>query len=72
MGSARVISSLTTRLRPGEGLVLRSGYVEDWRGLRAELEARRESRRKQRRFRHKPDAYLKELEHRCLKLSLPS
>ena len=72
MGSARVISGLATRLRPEEGLVLRPGYVEDWKGLRADLEARRESRRKQRRFRHDPDAYLKELEHRCLQLSLPS
>jgi hypothetical protein len=72
MGSARVISGLATRLRPEEGLVLRPGYVEDWQELRAELEQRRESRRKQRRFRHAPAAYLKELEQRCLQLSLPS
>jgi hypothetical protein len=71
MGSARVISSVATRLRPDEGLVLGPGYVEDWKGLRAELEARRESRRKQRRFRRDPDAYLKELEHRSLQLTLP-
>jgi Transposase, Mutator family len=71
-GSARVISGLATRLRPEEGLVLGPDYVADWKGLRAELEARRESRRKQRRFRHDPDAYLKDLEHRCLQLSLPS
>ena len=38
MGSARVISGLATRLRPDEGLVLSPGYVEDWKGLRAELE----------------------------------
>jgi hypothetical protein len=72
MGSARVISGLATRLRPDEGLVLRPGYVEDWQELRAELERRRESRRKQRRFRHAPAAYLKELEQRCLQLGLPS
>jgi hypothetical protein len=72
MGSARVISGLVTRLRPEEGLVLRPGYVEDWQELRAELEQRRESRRKQRRFRRDPDAYLKELEQRCLQLSLPA
>jgi Transposase, Mutator family len=71
MGSARVISGLATRLRPEEGLVLRPGYVEDWKGLRADLEVRREARRKQRRFRHDPDAYLKDLEHRCLQLTLP-
>jgi hypothetical protein len=72
MGSARVIAGLATRLRPEEGLVLGPGYVEDWKGLRAELEARRESRRKQRRFRHDPDTYLKDLEHRCLQLLLPA
>jgi hypothetical protein len=72
MGSARLISSLATRLRPEEGLVLSSGYVEHWQELRAELETRRESRRKQRRFRHDPAAYLTELEQRCLQLLLPS
>jgi hypothetical protein len=43
VGSARVISSL------------RPGYVSRWRELRADLEARRESRR---RFRHDPASYL--------------
>src|SRR4051812_17429096 len=72
MGSARVISSLATRLRPEEGLVLRPGYVKRWRELRAELDARRESRRKQRRFRHDPASYLTGLEEKCLQLLLPS
>src|SRR3954452_24656010 len=72
MGSARVISSLATRLRPEEGLALRPGYVSRWQELRADLEARRESRRKQRRFRHDPDSYLRALEQRCLQLLLPS
>jgi hypothetical protein len=71
MGSARLVSGLATRLRPEEGLVLRPGYVEDWRELRAELERRREARRKQRRFRHDPAAYLAQLEHQCLQLTLP-
>jgi hypothetical protein len=72
MGSARVISGLATRLRPDEGLELRPGYVEDWQALRAELEQRRESRRRQRRFRHDPASYLAELEQRSLQLSLPA
>ena len=72
MGSARVISGLATRLRPEEGLALRPGYVEGWRALRADLERRREARRKQRRFRHDPAAYLAKLEQQCLQLSLPS
>jgi Transposase, Mutator family len=72
MGSVRLISSVATRLRPEEGLVLPPGYVKDWQELRGELEQRRESRRKQRRFRHDPEVYLKELERQCLQLSLPS
>jgi len=72
MGAARVISSLATRLRPEEGLVLRPGYLPRWQELRAELEARRESRRKQHRFRHDPASYLRGLEQQCLQLLLPS
>ena len=72
MGSARVISGLATRLRPEEGLVLRPGYLEDWKELRAELERRREARRQQRRFRHDPATYLANLEQQCLQLTLPS
>src|SRR4051794_4756491 len=72
MGSVRLVSGLATRLRPDEGLLLPSGYVERWQGLRAELEGRRESRRKQRRFRRDPAGYLTELEQRCLQLSLPA
>jgi hypothetical protein len=71
MGSARVISSLATRLRLEEGLVLRPGYVLRWKQLPADLDARRESRRKQRRFRHDPLSYLRALEQRCLQLLLP-
>jgi hypothetical protein len=72
MGSARVISGLATRLRPEEGLVLGPGYVERWQELRAGLEQRREARRKQRRFRQDPAAYLAKLERQCLQLTLPS
>jgi hypothetical protein len=72
MGSARLISSLATRVRPEEGLLLPAGYVKTWQELRAGLEKRRESRRKQRRFRHDPSGYLTELEQRCLQLGLPA
>jgi phage regulator Rha-like protein len=71
MGSARLVSGLATRLRPEEGLQLSPGYVARWRELRAELERRRESRRKQRRFRHDPADYLAKLEQQCLQLTLP-
>src|SRR4051812_27727442 len=71
-GSARVVASLATRLRPEEGLKLRTGYVEDWRRLRAQLDKRRETRRKQRRFRRDPAKFLSQLEERCLHPSLPT
>ncbi len=72
LGSVRVASGLATRLRPDEGLRLPEGYVERWRGLRGQLERRREARRRQGRFRRDPDRYLNELEQRCLQLCLPS
>jgi hypothetical protein len=71
-GPVRVVASMATRLRPEEGLKLRTGYVNDWRRLRAELDKRRETRRKQRRFRHDPANYLSQLEERCLDPSLPA
>ena len=71
-GSVRVVASLATRLRPEEGLKLRTGYVADWRQLRARLDQHRETRRKQRRFRRDPTKYLSQLEERCLHPSLPS
>src|SRR6185437_4268575 len=71
LGSVRVISSLATRLRPEEGLVLGGSYVGRWRQLRAELEKRRRRRRQQRRFRRDPITYLKQLEELALQLSLP-
>jgi hypothetical protein len=70
-GSVRVVASLATRLRPEEGLKLRTGYVDDWRELRTDLDKRRESRRKQRRFRRDPAKYLGQLEKRSLQASLP-
>lgn len=71
-GSVRVVASLATRLRPEEGLKLPTGYVEDWRQLRADLDKYRESRRKQRRFRHDPVNYLNQLEKQALQLGLPA
>lgn len=65
-GSVRVVASLATRLCPEEGLNLPTGYADDWRRLHADLDKRRESRRKQHRFRHDPASYLNEAEERCL------
>ncbi len=71
-GSVRLVASLATRLRPEEGLKLRTGYVDDWRRLRADLDKRRECRRKQRRFRRDPASYLSQLEERVLSPGLPA
>ena len=71
-GSVRVVASLATRLRPEEGLKLPTGYGEPWRRLRADLDKRRESRRKQRRFRRDSATYLSQLEDHCLKAILPT
>jgi hypothetical protein len=71
-GSVRVVAGRATRLRPDEGLKLRTGYVESWHRLRGELDKRREARRKQRRFRRDPANYLTQLEEVCLHLSLPA
>jgi hypothetical protein len=49
-----------------------TGYEEDWRQWRADLDKRRESRRKQRRFRRNPANNLSEVEERCLQASLPA
>jgi hypothetical protein len=46
--------------------------VDEWRRLRADLDKRRESHRKQRRFRRDPANYLSQLENRSLQASLPS
>jgi hypothetical protein len=70
MGSVRVVSGLATRLRPEEGLALPAGYVMKWQQVRAELEKRREGRRRQRRFRRDPNTYLVQLEELALQLSL--
>ena len=72
LGSVRVIAGLATRLRPEEGLQLPTGYVDQWRARRADLEKRREARRRQRRFRRAPGAYLRKLEELATQLSLPS
>ncbi len=70
-GSVRVMAGLATRLRPEEGLQLPSGYLDQWRTGRADLEKRREARRQQRRFRRAPVTYLQKLEELATQLSLP-
>ena len=61
-GAVRVVAAVATHVTPWSAQDLRPADVTAWRRLRAELEARHERRRAQRRFRRDPDAYLSTLE----------
>jgi hypothetical protein len=71
-GQVRLLAAVATR--SGEVTVeeLRPVDVAAWRELREELDERQEGRRRQVRFRRDPEAYLRTLEDRLLKLSLPA
>jgi hypothetical protein len=70
-GSVRAIASVATRLHPFGAEQLRPSDTNLWKQLRAELDARRETRRRQLRFRRSPAAFLAELEQELLKSTLP-
>ena len=70
-GSVRALASVATRLRPFGAEQLRPSDPEQWKQLRAGLEARRETRRRQLRFRRNPAGFLGELEQGLIKLTLP-
>ena len=61
-GAVRVVAAVATHVTPWSARDLRPADVTAWRRLRAELEARHERRRAQRRFRRDPAAYLATLE----------
>lgn len=70
-GAARVVAAIATRHRPYQAEELRPRKVRDWQQLRAQLEGRRETRRRQLRFRRDPGRYLAELERVLIHPSLP-
>ncbi len=70
-GSVRIIAAVMTRLRPFTAQELVPPSIMAWRTLRSELDAARQQRTLQRRFRQNPDDYLAELETRLLQLILP-
>ncbi len=61
-GAVRVVAAVATYVTLWSARDLRPADVTAWRRLRAELEARHERRRVQRRFRRDPAAYLATLE----------
>jgi hypothetical protein len=64
-GQARVLASVSTRLRTYQATDLPPENLARWRSLRNALEGRQETRRQQRRFRRNPQGYLLALEDRC-------
>jgi len=64
-GQARVLASVSTRLRTYQAADLPPGNLARWRSLRKALDDRQETRRQQRRFRQNPQGYLLALEDRC-------
>lgn len=71
-GQVRLVAAVATRAEPELSEHLRPHDLAAWRTLRHDLAARQDTRRAQCRFRRDPDAYLRQLEDRLLKLSLPS
>jgi hypothetical protein len=63
-GGVRLVAGAVTRLRAVRGEELAPGDLQRWRELRQRLQQRQEARRRQRRFRRDPKAYLRSLEER--------
>jgi hypothetical protein len=61
-GSVRLVAGVATRLRIVSGEELAPQDLAAWQRQRAELDRRREARRRQRRFRRNPQIYLRDLE----------
>jgi hypothetical protein len=71
-GSARLIAGLATRNREMKTTELAGADRDQWQRLRAELEQRRHRRVERRRFRQKPQQYLKALEDKLHQSRLPA
>ena len=71
-GQVRLVAAVATPPEGVNGEDLRPADLAAWRRLREDLEQRQEGRRQQLRFRRDPEAYLRALEERLLKPSLPT
>jgi hypothetical protein len=71
-GAVRVVAALASQRGPLRGVDLQPHDLTAWRALRATLDQRQEGRRRQLRFRRKPELYLTALEAALLKPSLPA
>lgn len=71
-GSARLIAAVATRATRYSAADLAACCPLAWKAMRANLEARAQTRVHQRHFRQDPQAYLHDLETRLFKLALPT
>jgi hypothetical protein len=71
-GAVRLVAALATRLEGVSAAELAPRDLQQWQQQRGELRRRRQARARQKRFRRDPDAFLRELEDKLTKPSLPS
>lgn len=71
-GSVRLVAGAMTRLREVSGEELTPEDLQRWQQLRQQLDKRQEARRRQRRFRRDPQAYLRKLEEKIRRSGLLS
>ncbi len=64
--AVRVVAAVATQTTTFQGADLQPCDVQAWRRVRAELEARHDTRRQHHRFRRDPQAYLTKLEEQLL------
>jgi len=69
-GSVRLVAGAMTRLREVNGEALAPADLQRWREPRQQLQKRQEARRRQRRFRRDPKAYLRKLEEKIRRSGL--
>jgi hypothetical protein len=68
----RLVAALATRLERIGPEELAPADLQEWQQKRAELGRRRRTRAQQTRFRHDPDAFLRDLEDKLTRSRLPS
>jgi hypothetical protein len=70
-GPVRLLAATATRIKPPTAPDLAQTDLQAWRDLRNALDERRAARTLRRRFRHDPEAYLRQTEEQLLQPALP-
>lgn len=71
-GPVRLIAATATRLHTLDAAAIAPSDLQAWRQLRQDLDQRRHARRLRHRFRKNPEEYLRQLEEKLSKQTLPS